>query len=238
MATVLLLLLPVFAGCIHADEPANPQKYITMKDPGLTSGDSITYLALGDSYTIGESVPESERWSVQLASRLNTQGIAVSKPDIIARTGWTTSELLTAIKSSGNTKTYAIVSLLIGVNNQYRKESIDVFRNELKTLLDVAKKYASGNTARVFVLSIPDWGVTPYAEGRDREAISREIDIFNKVVAETCEAAGILFIDITPLSRTALNDPSMIAHDNLHFSGKMYHQWALKALPLVSTMLR
>ncbi|WP_234737128.1 SGNH/GDSL hydrolase family protein [Tellurirhabdus bombi] len=194
-----------------------------------------TFLSLGDSYTIGESVPETDRWSVQLATMLREQGVNVANPDIIARTGWTTEELQAAIKSSGNTKTYNLVSLLIGVNNQYRGQSLEKYRSEFNALLQTATQYAGGNKARVFVLSTPDWGVTPFAASQNRQKIATEIDAFNAVAREECQKAGIAYVDITPISRTASGDLSQIADDQLHFSGKMYRQWAEKALPLVKS---
>lgn len=185
-----------------------------------------TYLALGDSYTIGESINESQRWSVQLVQKLRRDGINISDPEIIAQTGWTAAELTAAIAATGNVKKYSLVSLLVGVNNQYRGEDTEKFRHEFRILLDTAIDFAAGNASRVFVLSIPDWGVTPFAASRDRNKIAREIDAFNMVVMQECKNRKIQFIDITPISRTAFNDPSMIAEDQLHFSGKMYEKWA------------
>lgn len=197
-----------------------------------------TYLALGDSYTIGESIGASQRWSSQLVEKLQKQGIDISGPDIIAQTGWTTSELATAIEKSGNRKRYSLVSLLIGVNDQYRGEDINKFRDEFRSLLDTAVDFAQGMASRVFVLSIPDWGVTPYAASRDRDRVALEIDKFNAVVSDECNSKGIRYLDITPISRTAFNNPSMIASDGLHFSGKMYEKWADEAVPVVKAILR
>lgn len=199
---------------------------------------ACSYLALGDSYTIGESVTEAECWSAQLVQKLRSNGINIAKPDIIARTGWTTSELINAIETHGNKGSYSIVSLLIGVNNQYRGEDIETYRTEFRFLLNTAVVFAGGNIGHVFVLSIPDWGVSPYASSRDLLKISEEIDLFNAVAAEECRKAGIKFIDITPLSRTAREDLTLIASDRLHFSGKMYEQWAAMALPVVLDILK
>lgn len=221
--------------CTSNDSPATP----TAPTP-VTPTDSmrgISFLSLGDSYTIGESVPESDRWSVQLAAMLRQDGLAVAPPDIIARTGWTTAELAAGIAQAKNNKTYDLVSLLIGVNNQYRGQSIERYRTEFRSLLDTSVKFAKGNKNRVFVLSTPDWGVSPFGKGSDRVKVVREIDAFNAVAKEECEKAGILFIDITPISRTGLNDPSMFASDDLHFSGKMYGLWAREALPKVKGLL-
>lgn len=198
---------------------------------------TYTYLALGDSYTIGEGVDEHERWSAQLVDILKQNGKIVSSLHIVAKTGWTTDELMGAIQAEKIKNTYSFVSLLIGVNNQYRGESLDKFRQEFRQLLTTAALFAAQRQSHVFVLSIPDWGVTPFAESLNREQIAREIDAFNNVAAAECESAGIIFMDITTLSRKALNDPSMIASDDLHFSGKMYRHWAEKALPVVIEML-
>lgn len=198
---------------------------------------TYSYLALGDSYTIGESVNENQRWCVQLAAMVNNEKGKIESPDIIARTGWTTSELISAINKTNNTTTYDIVSLLIGVNNQYRGESIEVYQKEFSELLRIAIRYANGNSKHVFVLSIPDWGVTPFASGSDRERIANEIDAFNTVAKEACAKYDIRFIDITPISRKALNNPIYMANDNLHFSGAMYTLWADAAYKEVSTIL-
>lgn len=196
------------------------------------------YLALGDSYTIGESVAENERWSIQLTEMLRQEGVKIATPEIIARTGWTTAELAEGIKNKNPKGPYNIVSLLIGVNNQYRGQSLERYRTELQELLQQAIGFAGGNIQRVFMLSTPDWGVTPFARGVDAQKIATEIDAFNAVAQQECEKLGISFIDITALSRTAKNDGSLIAKDDLHFSGKMYRQWAEKALPTVRRLLK
>ncbi len=185
----------------------------------------LKYLALGDSYTIGESVTEIERWPVQLADRLRQDGISIGDPDIIARTGWTTDELINGIADRKVSGTYDLVSLLIGVNNQYRGRDSENFREEFKELLIQALVFAANDTSNVFVLSIPDWGVMPFAEGRDREKISSEIDEYNNVCREECEIMGIAFINITPISREAAYKPEYVADDGLHPSGEMYTEW-------------
>lgn len=196
------------------------------------------YLSLGDSYTIGERVAENERWSVQLSEMLRKEGVKIGTPEIIARTGWTTAELAEGIKNKNPKGPYNLVSLLIGVNNQYRGQSLERYRTELQDLLQQAIGFAGGNIQRVFMLSTPDWGVTPFASGSDTKKIASEIDAFNEVAQQECEKLGIAFIDITTLSRTAQNDASMITYDQLHFSGKMYRQWAEKALPTVRRLLK
>ena len=205
-----------------------------------STGPSATYsfLSLGDSYTIGESVSEDSRWSVQLAGQLRKDGVDVGNPDIIARTGWTTAELQDAIKASGNQKNYNLVSLLIGVNNQYRGQSQDRYRTEFKELLQTATKFAGGKNAHVFVVSIPDWGASPYASGQNKTKIGQEIDQFNAIAKEECDKANIAFVDITPQTRSAAGDNSQFASDGLHYSGKQMAQWAAKALPVAKELLK
>ncbi|MGI4873349.1 MAG: SGNH/GDSL hydrolase family protein [Janthinobacterium lividum] len=204
-----------------------------------TTGTAIPYLALGDSYTIGEGAAEADRWPVQLAAMLREQGQPVAAPDIIARTGWTTSELQDAIAASGNHRTdYGLVSLLIGVNNQYRGQSVALYRAEFRALLATAQQYAGGWASRVVVLSIPDWGQTPFAEGQDAGRIGQEIDQFNAVARQECQQAGVAFVDITPLTRASDPDRSQITPDGLHYTGPQMHRWATAALPTVQALLK
>ena len=196
------------------------------------SKQTIRYLALGDSYTIGESVAESERWPNQLAAMLLAEKNMQTDVDIIARTGWTTSELWQGIQANPPQRTYDLVSLLIGVNNQYRGYSVDEYREEFRFLLGRSIEYAGRDPDRVIVLSIPDWGVTPFAGDRHVDVISKEIGIFNTANREETESAGAHYVDITPISRQALDDLSLIASDGLHPSGKMYTLWAEEALPV------
>ena len=195
-----------------------------------------TYLAIGDSYTIGEMVNENERFPAQLSAMLNSDSIDIAEPLIIAKTGWTTDELLAAIKKKNVKDTFSIVTLLIGVNNQYRGRDSENYRSELKQLLDIAVKYAGGKRENVFVLSIPDWGVTPFAEGKDRGKIAAEIDDYNRVKKEECEKLGVKYYDITEISRT--NDPALIASDGLHPSGKMYKLWVDKIYNDIKSTLK
>lgn len=197
----------------------------------------IRYLALGDSYTIGESVGESERWPMQLAELLRQEGYA-TEVTIIARTGWTTDELWEGIQAQEVEPPYDLVSLLIGVNNQYRGRDIEEYREGFIFLLDKSIEYAGGDVDHVFVLSIPDWGVTPFASSRDSKQIALEIDQFNAINREETEKAGAHYIAITPISREAVSDPSLIAGDGLHPSGKMYVEWVKLALPVVLEILK
>jgi lysophospholipase L1-like esterase len=197
----------------------------------------MRFLALGDSYTIGESVQPAERWPIQLAALLKGQGVILDDPTLIARTGWTTDELSDAIDQANPQGPYELVSLLIGVNNQYRGRSVDEYRTQFVALLQRAIGYAGGQAGHVFVVSIPDWGVTPFAHGRDRAKIGKEIDAFNAINREEALKAGALYVDITPESRDATTDTSLVAGDGLHPSGKMYTAWAQLALPVACKAL-
>ncbi len=210
------------------------------------SRQTIRYLALGDSYTIGESVAENERWPVQLAARIKTSPQFASQMGgteggleitLIARTGWTTNELWQGIQQTDVQPPYDLVSLLIGVNNQYRGYPLDDYRAEFRFLLGKAIEYAGNNPKKVLVVSIPDWGVTPFALGRDTAQIAAEIDAFNAVNREEAEKAGVAYVDITPYSRTAATDSDLTAPDGLHPSGKMYTGWVEQILPVALAAL-
>jgi lysophospholipase L1-like esterase len=188
----------------------------------------LRYLALGDSYTIGESVAEAERWPVQLVAALRQQGVNIDDADIVARTGWTTADLQNGITVAEPQGPYDLVSLLIGVNNQYRGLSQAEYRDELIGLLQTAVALAGGNPERVFVVSIPDWGATPFAQGRDRAEVGAAIDTFNSINREESARRGLLYIDITDISRRAMADESLTANDGLHPSGKMYGLWVAR----------
>jgi lysophospholipase L1-like esterase len=188
---------------------------------------ALTYLALGDSYTIGESVPVSDRYPNQLVALLKANGIIIDPATIIAKTGWTTFELKAEMDRQNIYQTkYDYVSLLIGVNNQYRGLDREQYRKEFKGLLDDAVALAKGKANKVFVISIPDWGVTPFGKQSTKPNISQEIDRFNAINKEETVKAGVAYIDITPGSRKASIDLSLVAEDGLHPSGKMYKEWA------------
>ncbi len=197
----------------------------------------IRYLALGDSYTIGESVAENERWPSQLAAMFAEKNIQ-TEVTIIARTGWTTDELWQGIQTDPPQGIYDLVSLLIGVNDQYRGLNVDDYREQFRSLVKKSIEYAGGDANRVIVLSIPDWGVTPFAAYRDHEQIAKDINVFNSVNREETESVGAHYVDITPISRQALNDSALVAFDGLHPSGKMYKLWVEKALPIVFEILK
>ena len=184
-----------------------------------------SFLALGDSYTIGESVDAAMRWPNQLVAALNRSGLEFEQPEIIAKTGWTTDELLAALDQASLAASYDYVSLLIGVNNQYRGRSVTSFEPEFTVLLERAISYSNRKANGVFVVSIPDWGVMPFAEGRDARKIALEIDTYNKSIERICKIYGVRFFDITEISRKASETPSFVASDGLHPSGEMYAAW-------------
>ena len=191
-----------------------------------------TFLALGDSYTIGESVPESQRWPVQLAEALRAEGIDVGNVDIIARTGWRTDDLDAAITRTNPKGPYDLVTLLIGVNNQYQGRSLEQYRKEFPALLTRAVGLAGGKPERVIVLSIPDYGATPFGQSSgDASRIGGEIDKYNSIAGAAAGEAHARFVDITPGSRRAAEDKTLVAEDGLHPSGKMYADWVQLALP-------
>jgi len=199
---------------------------------------AATYLALGDSYTIGEGVAADERWPAQLARRLRALGIALADPAIVATTGWTTDELAAAMDAATFTPPYALVSLLIGVNNQYRGRALDEYRGEFAALLARAGALA-GSPARVFVVSIPDWGVTRFARGQGRDAaqVGAAIDAFNAAARAIATAAGIPFVDVTTASREAGDGEAMLVADGLHPSAAQYALWTDEIVPVARALL-
>jgi len=198
---------------------------------------AYSYLALGDSYTIGQSVTASENFPNQTVQLLNQQNYNFKSPEILATTGWTTDELQTNINNHTFTPPYDFVSLLIGVNNQYRGRSIENYKPEFESLLKQAIQFAGGNASRVIVVSIPDWGVTPFANGRDRAQIAKEIDDYNAANRYISEIYKVNYIDITPGSREAATDLSLVAGDGLHPSAKEYARWAQKVFAVIKQQL-
>jgi lysophospholipase L1-like esterase len=184
----------------------------------------IKYLALGDSYTIGESVEENSRWPVQLVSVLRRHGYTCDEPTIIATTGWRTDDLARAIENARPPKNFNLVSLLIGVNNQYQKRPAADYEPEFEQLLKTAIVQAGGDTQKVFVVSIPDYGYTPFGRA-DKDRISKEIDEFNAANRKIADKYKVRYFNITEISRKGLDDPELVARDGLHPSGKMYKQW-------------
>jgi lysophospholipase L1-like esterase len=198
-------------------------------------GDALTYLALGDSYTIGQSVGVEDRYPNQVVKKLRADTLFYRSPDIVAVTGWTTADLLAAMPASVSAP-YHIVSLLIGVNNQYRHLSQTDYRNEFMSLLQQAIRLAGNRPSHVIVLSIPDYSVTPFARGSNTAYIAAQIDSFNIISREAAVAYHVQYVDITEESRKAANDPSLIAADSLHFSGKEYDIWAGMMAPVIKRL--
>jgi lysophospholipase L1-like esterase len=202
--------------------------------PGAASQTTpVDYLALGDSYTIGEGVGDDLRWPVQLAALLRADGIAIAHPHIIAQSGWSTDELSAAIdeeQAQGQLlPRYGLVSLLIGVNDQYRGRSLDDYAAEFSRLFERAIDFAGGDPAHMLALSIPDWGSTPFAQasGRDRAQIGEEIDQYNAFAAAKCQQRGVTWVDITDLTRAPQLE-NLLVSDSLHPSGEMYALWAAR----------
>jgi lysophospholipase L1-like esterase len=201
--------------------------------PPTSPPPEVRVLALGDSYTIGESVRASERWPERLVAMMRATGMQVADPVVIARTGWTTDELSAGIDAAKPQASFDLVTLLIGVNNQYRGRSTDEYRSHFRTLLARGIAFADSKASRVVVVSIPDWSVTPFARrsGRDAAKISAEIDAFNAIGRQEAASAGARFVDITPTSRRAASDEALVASDGLHPSAAMYELWTPLILP-------
>lgn len=195
------------------------------------------YLALGDSYTIGESVSAADRFPVRLTAELRKAGYQMDDVEIIAQTGWTTGELMSGIGNVRPTGPYDLVTLLIGVNNQYRGLDTAQYRDEFRQLLQQAIGFTGGIDDRVIVLSIPDYSVTPFAANRDTAKIAREIDAFNGINLAETRKTGAYYFDITGISRDAKRDPALLAEDGLHPSGKMYARWVEVMLPAAKNIL-
>ena len=195
-------------------------------------------LNLGDSYTIGEAVSAEENFPHQLASKLISSGIKISTPEIIAKTGWTTDELIDAIKENPPSPPYDLVTLLIGVNNQYRGRSVAEYKIQFGELMQLAIQFAGNHPTKVMVISIPDWGAMPFAIDRDTKKIAEEIDLFNAENKKQALAAGCAYIDITGISREAIVDYELIAHDGLHPSAKQYSMWVEKMLMSAEKILK
>jgi lysophospholipase L1-like esterase len=227
---VTLSLFVFFQSCQKQDTPVTPT-------PENLPQTAIRYLAIGDSYTIGEKVAVSERYPEQLVAALRKDNITVQSSRIIARTGWTTEDLSTAIADAQlNDSTYSMVSLLIGVNNQYRGRNVDTYPPEFERLLQKAIQLAGGKKEKVFVVSIPDYAYTTFGNGNAQ--ISAGIDAYNKVNKEISDKFGVVYINITPISREGLMDKELVATDGLHPSGKQYKRWVDLMLMDVKRLLK
>ena len=222
LAAALLLLAP---GCMTepSDSPPTPP-----------ASRPLRVLALGDSYTIGEGVAPDERWPSRVAARLRARGLEVAEPTVVAVTGWTTDELAAGLEAAGPGGPYDAVTLLVGVNDQYRGVDLEVYRREHAGLLRRAAALAGGDAGRVVAVSFPDWGATPFAAGRDRAQIALEVDAFNDAARSAAGAAGTAWVDVTALSRTQGDD---VAADGLHPSGDAYAAWADRIAPALEAAL-
>ncbi len=198
---------------------------------------NMTLLCLGDSYTIGESVPITDNFPYQAVKLLRKEGFNFHPPEIIAKTGWTTDELQTAINKHYFLPVYDFVTLLIGVNNQYRGRDVENYKSEFESLLKQAIAFSGNRPDHVIVISIPDWGVTPFAEGRDRKKIAEEIDVYNNANNSIAAKYKVHYIDITNGTRNALNDKTLLATDGLHPSSKEYAIWAKKIVAIIKQQL-
>lgn len=226
-----LLLMLIFTGAKQKTSLTH-LTYMTHR-----SAMTYSYLALGDSYTIGESIPVAENFPSQTVQMLRKDGYDFNSPEFIAKTGWTTDQLQTAIDNHKFLSSYNFVTLLIGVNNQYRGRNAEDYKPEFENLVKQAIQFAAGKASHVIVLSIPDWGVTPFAEGRDRKQIAKAIDDYNAANKSIAEKYNVHYIDITSGTREAAHDPSLLAPDGLHPSGKDYRRWAEKAAGILKQQL-
>jgi lysophospholipase L1-like esterase len=227
--------LPILSSCGESEGPVGASTPVGATDSVL----EVRMLALGDSYTIGQSVSYTLRWPAQLADSLLDYGIKITGIKYIARTGWRTTDLLEAIEeftTNGSYQrgtTYDLVTLLIGVNNQFRGMDLAVYEGDFNSLVDTAVVFAGGDPGRVFVLSIPDYGVTPLGASLGADRIGKEIDLYNDVNRRISAEKGVVYVDITAVSRLAGVDLSLVAQDGLHYSGVMYAKWVALVIPVV-----
>jgi lysophospholipase L1-like esterase len=226
-----LLAYAAISGC------AEPEQLFADTDQYKAPTAPIELLALGDSYTIGQSVAEADCWPNQLAKNLKDAGLEVARTQIIARTGWTTANLTAAIQTQKPDSNFNLVGLLIGVNNQYQGRTLAEYETQFTQLLETAIAHAHGKKERVFVVSIPDYGFTPYGQS-NQATTGAALDQFNAANLRITLAAGIQYFDITPISRKGLADPSLVAGDGLHPSGKQYTQWVELMLPHVRELVK
>ena len=233
----IFFLLTVMIGCTsntnYNDEDLNIDRddlsdTLVVDDNLNTPRESpYSFIALGDSYTIGEGVNEDERWPNQFVDVAYESGVDFDQPMIIAETGWKTYDLLNAINQTNFTKKYDYISLLIGVNNQFNSRPIDEFEEDLNKLMDEMKRIKK-NDGSIIIISIPDWGYTPFGESSDMSDISEQINLFNSSLRKFATTNGLKYVDVTEISRRGINEPDLITNDNLHPSGIMYLEWAKK----------
>ncbi len=198
---------------------------------------TISFLGLGDSYTIGEAVSKEHRWPEQLKSQLIEDNIIIDPLKIIAITGWTTDELLKAIRAEQIDNSWDLVSLSIGVNNQYRGYNIEQYLYEFEELIDLAIQFCKTGPRGVFVFSIPDYAYTPFSEGKDLQKISTQLKAYNKIAQLYCDNKQVSYYDITPLTQEGLKHPEYVTTDKLHPSRKMYTLWLNKYCHLIKSKI-
>ena len=238
-----LLVSAVFLGCakdlpVITPVTSAPTYPVVIAPADTTSSTkTYTYLALGDSYTIGQSVNTNDRFPSQTVALLAKNNIKVSTPIYIATTGWTTTNLINAINATSLTPPYDIVSLLIGVNDQYQMRDTTGYRQRFSALLEKAIQLSGNRASRVFVISIPDYSVAPYIPTSQKQQVSKEIDMFNAINKDITEQRNISYTDITPGSRDAASNSALIASDGLHPSGLEYSKWAMKLAPKIKAAL-
>jgi lysophospholipase L1-like esterase len=234
----LAMMLLFFQACSKDKETSTGSPVVPVDTTTPVNNVVKSYLALGDSYTIGSSVTMDERFPKQTVNNLLAAGVQVNLPEYNASGGWTTADLLNSLNNSPPSKSrYDLVSLLIGVNNQYQRGSQETYRVQFTELLNRAIAYAGGRKSRVFVLSIPDYSVTPFAQYSDTARISDEIDQFNNINRQISQEMGVQYLNITPISREGRADPTMQAADGLHPSGKQYQRWASLLSPAMKAAL-
>ncbi len=238
----LLIAVAVITGCKKQPviETITSLPTTTVVTTPVTAADTtLTYLALGDSYTIGQSVPNTQSFPFQLIAQLRNNKYNVKDPVIIAKTGWTTTDLKRSIQDSAITKKFSFVTLLIGVNNQFQNGDIKTYQTDFDDLVNTAIAYTNGNKNRVFVLSIPDYSVTPFAitSGRDTATIRAQIDQYNAINQSESNRLGVQYLNITNISRKAKTDNTLLADDGLHPSGLMYLMWVQPLLSQVTKSL-
>jgi lysophospholipase L1-like esterase len=235
-AIILLVVLVTGLACGKKSSVAGalPPPPIPIPAAGATK----SFLALGDSYTIGQSVEVTERFPAQSVAILRAQGMSISDPVYIAQTGWTTENLQAAITMRNPASNYDIVTLLIGVNDQYQRMDTGGYARRFARLLEKAVQLAGGRKERVFVLSIPDYSATPFVPASDKERVRKEIDWFNAINKRITLDYGVSYTDITPTSRDAENNVALVARDNLHPSGLEYKKWAELLAPKIKDVLQ
>lgn len=222
-------------------EPPTPPTVIPPTpepDPIPVNDSLLSYLALGDSYTIGTGVTPQVRWPTQLRDSLQQRGLPVQEPVYIARNGSTTDELLNGITNFNYPDTFDMVSLLIGVNNQFRGYTFSQYQEEFLTLFQTALDAVQGRRDRFFVVSIPDYGVTPFGQFGDPQRIAEELDAYNEYARQVCRSERVRYVYITDISREARTDPDLLAPDDLHPSGEQYRRWVARMVPGIDSTLR